>query len=100
MSGLRQIINRKSFPPKERREALSRIQTYDPPRRLLSDLNQSTLREVVYAEAHRRTAEALTAWVTDPNPETRTTFIHAIQSLEVAQRALRVTEQPRPRGVA
>jgi hypothetical protein len=54
-----------------------------------------TLREVVFAEAHRRTAEALTAWVTDPNPETRTTFVQAIQALEVAQRALRVTEQRR-----
>jgi hypothetical protein len=58
--------------------------------------NQLTLRQIVFAEAHRRTAEALTAWVTDPNPETRTTFVQAIQALEVAQRTLRVEEQPRP----
>jgi len=58
--------------------------------------NQPTLRQVVFAEAHRRTAEALTAWVTNPTPETRTTFIQAIQALETSQKALRVEEQPRP----
>jgi hypothetical protein len=76
---------------RDRRDLRQRIRNYT---------ETSTLREVVFAEAHRRTAEALTAWVTNPNPETRTAFIQAIQALEVAQRALRVTEQRRPRAVA